>query len=86
MIYLFIAGAIVAIVALYAFLSAPARLPRGTVELWEAHYAHRGLYSKDQMVPENSLASFARRKPATAWSWISPSRRTMRWWCSMTTC
>ncbi len=59
MVYLIVAGAVVALVALYAFMTAPGRLPRGTDELWEAHYAHRGLYSKDQSVPENSLAAFA---------------------------
>ncbi len=59
MVYLFIVGAIIAIVALYAFLTAPGRMPRGTDELWSAHYAHRGLYTKDQKVPENSLSAFA---------------------------
>ena len=59
MVYLLIVGAIVAVVALYAYLVAPARVPRGMDELWTAHYAHRGLYNKDQRVPENSLAAFA---------------------------
>ena len=59
MVYLYIAGAVAAFVALYAFMTAPARVPRGTDELWAARYAHRGLYSSDQSVPENSLAAFA---------------------------
>ena len=59
MVYLYIVGAVVAVVALYAYLVAPARVPRGTDGLWAAHYAHRGLYSRDQSVPENSLAAFA---------------------------
>lgn len=59
MVYLIIAGVFVVIIAFYAFLTAPGRIPRDMEELWEWHYAHRGLYSKDQSIPENSLAAFA---------------------------
>jgi glycerophosphoryl diester phosphodiesterase len=59
MIYWCVGFAAVAVVVIYVLLVAPGRAPKGAGRLWEAHYAHRGLYSADQSVPENSLAAFA---------------------------
>jgi len=45
--------------ALYAFLIAPGRKPKEkAADFLGLSYAHRGLYSKDQSVPENSLSAF----------------------------
>ena len=60
MAFLYIGLVIVIAAAAYAFLVAPGRAPREADELWRAHYAHRGLHSADQSVPENSLAAFSR--------------------------
>ncbi len=46
--------------SLYFFMLAPGRAPSGVSAIWKVHYAHRGLYRKDQSVPENSMAAFAR--------------------------
>ena len=43
---------------IYVILVAPGRMPYGTDMFWEAYYAHRGLHSRDQSLPENSLAAF----------------------------
>lgn len=51
---------IAALFALYAFLIAPGRVPKGAPEaLWKYRYAHRGLHDRQGSVPENSLAAFA---------------------------
>jgi glycerophosphoryl diester phosphodiesterase len=58
---IFIVGAAVlaGMIAFYLFLLAPAQIPSSSDVLWQTHYAHRGLYHKDQSIPENSLAAFA---------------------------
>lgn len=57
---LWIALSVLAALLLVLFLVAPGRLPRGDFcALFGAHYAHRGLHSRDQSVPENSLAAFS---------------------------
>jgi glycerophosphoryl diester phosphodiesterase len=54
-----IAGGIVFAVGLYLFLIAPGYRSRISVnDLFTQHYAHRGLYTRDQRVPENSMAAF----------------------------
>ena len=58
MIYLSVGVIIVAVIVFYMLLVAPGRVPREVDKLWEAHYAHRGLYSADQSIPENSLTAF----------------------------
>lgn len=59
MVYWYMGGAVIAVIIAYVFLVAPGRVPKNTEYLWDVHYAHRGLYSNDQSVPENSLAAFA---------------------------
>ena len=45
--------------ALYAFLIAPGRKPKEkSAEFLGLSYAHRGLYTEDQSIPENSLSAF----------------------------
>ena len=58
MVFLYIFLGVILAAAVYAFLVAPGRLPRDVDALWRAHYAHRGLHSADQSVPENSLIAF----------------------------
>jgi glycerophosphoryl diester phosphodiesterase len=58
MIYWCIGLAVVAVVVIYVILIAPGRVPRDADSIWGAHYAHRGLYNRDQSVPENSLEAF----------------------------
>jgi glycerophosphoryl diester phosphodiesterase len=58
MVYWCIGLAAAAVIAAYAWLVAPGRIPRDAEGLWGLHYAHRGLYNRDQSVPENSLAAF----------------------------
>ncbi len=60
MIYIIAGGIAAVLIALYLFLIAPGRIPRGIDKsVWTADYAHRGLHSKDKTVPENSLAAFS---------------------------
>ena len=45
--------------ALYVFLIAPGRKPKEkSAEFLGLCYAHRGLYTEDQSIPENSLSAF----------------------------
>jgi len=60
MVILYIGLGVIFAAAAYAFLVAPGRMPREADALWRKHYAHRGLHSADQSVPENSLAAFGR--------------------------
>lgn len=60
MVLLYICLGVIVAAAVYTLLVAPGRMPRQADALWHAHYAHRGLYSADQSVPENSLAAFRR--------------------------
>jgi len=54
----FIIGLIIVFLA-YAFLIMPGKLPKNADNrLWETYYAHRGLYERDQSVPENSMVAF----------------------------
>lgn len=64
MVLLYIGLVIIIAAAVYAFLVAPGRIPREADALWRAHYAHRGLHSADQSIPENSLAAFGRAADA----------------------
>lgn len=53
--------AILVIVLLVLFLIAPGHASATKKEaFWGLNYAHRGLYEKDQSIPENSLAGFRR--------------------------
>lgn len=58
MIFWVVGAVIVVVAALYVFLVAPARAPQAADDLWRVRYAHRGLHSEDQSIPENSLAAF----------------------------
>jgi len=58
MAFLYIVLALIIAAAVYAFLVAPGRAPRKADALFREHYAHRGLHSADQSVPENSLIAF----------------------------
>lgn len=59
MAFLIVLCAVAVLAALYTFLVAPGRLPKGaSPSLFETAYAHRGLHTKDGSVPENSLAAF----------------------------
>ena len=60
MVFLYIVLSVIFAAAVYAFLVAPGRMPRESDALWRARYAHRGLHSADQSVPENSLVAFRR--------------------------
>lgn len=59
MIYAIVAVIIVLLFLLYCILLAPGKLPgKADPRLWSYKYAHRGLHTKDQSTPENSLAAF----------------------------
>lgn len=58
MVFLYIGLGVILAAAAYEFLVAPGRMPREGDALWHAHYAHRGLHTSDQSVPENSLIAF----------------------------
>ena len=59
MVWLIVSAILLALIGLYLFLIAPGRPQKGSdYALWHMHYAHRGLYTKDGVVPENSLAAF----------------------------
>lgn len=56
---LIILCAAAALAALYIWLVAPGRLPKGVdAALFKTAYAHRGLHKKDGSVPENSMEAF----------------------------
>lgn len=59
MIFIIAGGVADALILLYIFLIAPGRVSDKDSPIWNTHYAHRGLHSKDKSVPENSLAAFA---------------------------
>jgi glycerophosphoryl diester phosphodiesterase len=57
-IVLLVSGMVAAAAALYLYLLWPARTPAGYSWLPRWKYAHRGLFSRDQSIPENSLTAF----------------------------
>ena len=58
-----LAGILIAGICLLLFCVAPGRMPKAAQETARAfsglNCAHRGLHTKDQSIPENSLAAFA---------------------------
>ena len=49
-------------------------------------FAHRGLFTKDQSIPENSMAAFANAvEHGYGSNWTSSLPKTNSWWSSMTT-
>ena len=58
--YIIALAVIILLFLIYLFLIAPGRFPsKGNRDLWKTKYAHRGLHSRDEKIPENSLAAFS---------------------------
>lgn len=57
-IVLSVSGLFAGLAAVYLYLVWPARPPAGFAWLPRWKYAHRGLFSRDQSLPENSMAAF----------------------------
>ncbi|MDR3644072.1 MAG: glycerophosphodiester phosphodiesterase family protein, partial [Clostridia bacterium] len=54
-------GAFAVGAATFVFLTAPKRVDKKQYAwLTQADFAHRGLYTADQKIPENSMAAFSR--------------------------
>lgn len=56
---LYIAAGLIGLLIIYSVLLAPGRVSSGSQSLWAIDYAHRGLYKKDQSIPENSMSAFS---------------------------
>lgn len=58
-VFLLVFGGIIGLFVAYLLIIEPgSRAKKKSEQLFGRHYAHRGLYSRDQQVPENSLAAF----------------------------
>ena len=68
---IWVLAAVVVFLAVWIFLVMPKTSGRDRRAPFEGRaFAHRGLYEKDQSVPENSLPAFRRLwRPGTAPSW-----------------
>ena len=59
---LYILFIILAVVLIVLFLIMPCKLEKQEKEKFKGNYAHRGYYTNDQKIPENSLKAFKRAR------------------------